>query len=578
MGITSSLITALSGLSTSQSEIDVVGNNIANVNTTGFKSSSIDFKTQFLQNFSFGSAPNGDLGGSNPMQVGLGVSAGAISTDFSTGSLQATGVQTNLAIQGDGFFIVNQGGQQVYTRDGSFQLNDQDQLVSSDGDLVQGYGVDANFNLVPGALTNLTIPLGTAAVAQATTSATFTGNLDSNGTLPSSVSNTTSQALFLSSGTGPPAGTDLLTNLSASAGGTPLFNAGDVITFNAKVGPVNSGTSITPQTFDVTANSTLSDFQSFLTGSLGINTSNNTNGNLTAPGATLIADPNPANTNAVDLDIVGNLGSENNINLSDDSISINSGGTTTTPFTWTNQSTADGESTTFTNMTVYDSLGTPIPVNVTASLISKSSTGTTWQFNATTPDNAGTGATTQTLVGSGTISFDNNGNLLSTTTPTLSIDRSNTGANPVLNVALDFSSLTGLGIPSNITGTANGSAAGTLTKYSIQQDGIIQGSFSNGVTRPIGQVVLATFQNDQGLVANGGNTFSTGPNSGTAVLTVPGTGTAGAIASGSLEQSNVDLSAEFVNLISASTAFSASSRVITTGEQLLQALLSAAQG
>src|SRR5271154_1267617 len=148
MGITQALTTALSGLSTSQSEIDVVGNNIANVNTTGYKSSSLDFKTQFLQNFSFGSAPNGNLGGSNPMQVGLGVSAGAISTDFTTGALQATGIDTNLAIQGDGFFIVNQDGLPVYTRDGSFQLNDQHQLVTSDGQFVQGYGVDANFNLV----------------------------------------------------------------------------------------------------------------------------------------------------------------------------------------------------------------------------------------------------------------------------------------------------------------------------------------------------------------------------------------------------------------------------------------------
>src|SRR5689334_21252181 len=113
MGITSSLQTGLSGLSASQQQIDVVGNNIANVNTVGFKSSRLDFKTQFLQNFSFGSAPNGDLGGTNPLQIGLGASTGSITKDFSDGSLQVTGVPTNLAIQGQGMFVLQDGTKQV---------------------------------------------------------------------------------------------------------------------------------------------------------------------------------------------------------------------------------------------------------------------------------------------------------------------------------------------------------------------------------------------------------------------------------------------------------------------------------
>ena len=96
MGITSSLVTALSGLSTAQSQIDVVGNNIANVNTVGFKSSRLDFKTQFLENFSFGSAPNGSLGGTNPLQIGLGVSSGSMTKNFSNGGLKVTGLQTNI--------------------------------------------------------------------------------------------------------------------------------------------------------------------------------------------------------------------------------------------------------------------------------------------------------------------------------------------------------------------------------------------------------------------------------------------------------------------------------------------------
>ena len=188
MGITSTLTTALSGLSTAQSEIDVVGNNIANVNTTGFKASTLDFKTQFLENFSYGTAPTGTLGGTNPLQIGLGATSGAITKNFTDGSLEPTGVPTNLAIQGNGMFILQDGAQQVYTRDGSFQLNSQNQLVTGTGQIVQGYGVDTNFQVVPGTLANVTIPLGTLTLAQATQNATFSGNLNAAGPLPTTVS------------------------------------------------------------------------------------------------------------------------------------------------------------------------------------------------------------------------------------------------------------------------------------------------------------------------------------------------------------------------------------------------------
>ena len=227
-GITSSLNTALSGLATSQQQIGVVGNNIANVNTVGFKASALDFKTQFLQNFSFGSAPSGNLGGTNPLQIGLGATSGAITKNFSDGSLQATGVNTNLAIQGNGFFVLRQGTQQVYTRDGSFQLNGLNQLVSGTGQLVQGYTVDSNFNIVPGALTSISIPVGQASVAQATTSVKIAGQLDANGNLPTKVATLDTPVYLHGAGnvsTTPPAGSDLLINL-ASANNTLLFPAG----------------------------------------------------------------------------------------------------------------------------------------------------------------------------------------------------------------------------------------------------------------------------------------------------------------------------------------------------------------
>ena len=169
---------------------------------------------------------------------------------------------------------------------------------------------------------------------------------------------------------------------------------------------------------------------------------------------------------------------------------------------------------------------------------------------------------------------------MSTTNPTGTINRTNSGALPTLAFDLDFSHTNALaGTSSQLASTfQNGFPPGTLTTFSIGGDGTIMGSFSNGLTRTVGQVALATFQNNEGLVDLGNNSYSAGPNSGTAIITTPETLSAGKLVAGSLEGSNVDLSSEFVQLISASTAFSASSRVISTSEQLLQALLAAAQG
>ena len=253
----------------------------------------------------------------------------------------------------------------------------------------------------------------------------------------------------------------------------------------------------------------------------------------------------------------------------------------TTPFTWTKNSKADGESIK-TSSYAYDSLGTKVNTNLTLSLLSKSNAGTTWQFYATTPDSTGTGAATQSIAGMGTISFDPNGNFVGATTPTVTIDRSNTGASPTLTFSLDFSKMSGLAGKSAIAAlpiqeSGGGSPKGTLTDYSIDQSGIILGKFNNSLSQVLGQIAVATFRNNQGLIDKGGNQFEEGPNSGTAIISAPGQFSAGTIVSGALEQSNVDLSAQFVQLISASTGFSASSRVITTSNQLLQDLLSAAR-
>src|SRR5579872_3187167 len=150
MGLTSALNTSLNGLALNETEINVLGNNISNAGTTGFKASNVSFQTQLAQSLSFGSAPSTTNGGTNPEQIGLGAEVSTIAADFGQGSITATSTPSDLAIQGNGFFVLNDGasGSQVYTRDGQFSLDSRNELTNSAGEQVMGYGVDSNFNLI----------------------------------------------------------------------------------------------------------------------------------------------------------------------------------------------------------------------------------------------------------------------------------------------------------------------------------------------------------------------------------------------------------------------------------------------
>src|SRR5687768_15401760 len=182
MALTSTLFTGLSGLDVNQTKLNVVGNNIANVNTVAFKASRALFKPQFYVTDSGGTPASGDFGGSNPSQRGLGAVVATIQKNFAPGAIEPTGKATDLAVEGDGFFVV-QGGEQKFTRDGSFIMNEANQLVTSSGDFVQGFGVDDQGNVIAGQLANITIPLGSLTRAQQTEAVEFQGNLNANGAI-----------------------------------------------------------------------------------------------------------------------------------------------------------------------------------------------------------------------------------------------------------------------------------------------------------------------------------------------------------------------------------------------------------
>jgi flagellar hook protein FlgE len=162
-----SLFSAVSGLRTHQEWLDVIGNNIANANTPGFKASSAVFQDILSQTLSAGSAPATNLGGINPMQIGLGVTLGSVTPSFLQGSIQTTNRSTDMAIQGDGFFIVANGNSRLYTRAGAFTLD-------ANGDLVEG----STGYKVQGASGNIRVNLGQQSAATPTSEVALKGNLD----------------------------------------------------------------------------------------------------------------------------------------------------------------------------------------------------------------------------------------------------------------------------------------------------------------------------------------------------------------------------------------------------------------
>ena len=264
----STLSTGLSGLDVNQTALNVIGNNIANMNTTAFKSSQALFTPQFYVTQQSGTAPNATFGGANPSQLGLGAQVSSIDTDFSPGSIEATGINTDMAIDGNGFFVLQASGGQQYTRDGAFSLNSNNQLVTSTGALVQGYGVDAKGNIVSGALQNVTIPLGQTTTAQATQNVTIQGNLNAGGNIATGASILTSQALTTGDGSALGNNTTLVNLFSTGATPAPIVAAGDTLTLTGTRGSAT----LAPESLTVTASTTVSDLLNFLNGGLGIDT------------------------------------------------------------------------------------------------------------------------------------------------------------------------------------------------------------------------------------------------------------------------------------------------------------------
>ena len=403
-----SMNSAVSALRNHQLRMDVIGNNIANVNTIGYKSSRVTFKDSLSQMLRGASGPDTSRGGTNPQQVGLGMDLSSVDTLFTTGVPDRTDRGLDVMVNGEGFFMVSADGTDngmYYTRAGNFDIDEDGNLVNADGLRVLGYKTDASGN-VGTEIGGIVVPLADSIPPIATTSVTMEGNLDSR--------------------------------------------------------------------------------------------------------------------------------------------------------------TADTALGRQTEITVIDSLGTSHKISLAFTKTGPNAWSVTPTTVADPPQPAGTAVN---------ITFDTNGKLTSGGSLSGSLALTN-GATTPLTFTIDMSELTQYGTESNaLMRSQNGSPVGVLTSYAIGQRGEVEGVFSNGRTKILGQIATSIFANPAGLVKMGGNLYRSSANSGDPQVNKPGTGGNGGLQPGALEMSNVDLGKEFTNMIVTQRGFQANSRIISTTDQMLEELV-----
>jgi flagellar hook protein FlgE len=317
---------------------------------------------------------------------------------------------------------------------------------------------------------------------------------------------------------------------------------------------------------EITADTTVQELITFMQQSLGIENDPAVGGN---PGGGITADSR--------IFFESNMGDKNELSIDEASFSLIVDDVPQgVPLDFTTTQEGNGEGST-TEMIVFDSLGIPLTVRLTTVLVGAETGATTYRWFATSGDNqVSTGI--DTTIGTGLITFDGQGTFTNATNSTISIQRLDVASVTPVNVDVDFSQLTAVSKQNGISdvqmSNQDGFPSGTLASFSITESGLLKGVYTNGVTRDLGQVVMARFTNSGGLQQVGDSLFSEGVNSGTPLRGIPGDAGIGAITAGAVELSNSDIGQNLVKLILASTQYRGGTRVITTAQQLLDELLS----
>lgn len=513
--MSSALWAGVSGLNASSKALDVISNNLANLNTVGFKAGTTYFADVLSQSIS------GGTGGS--MQVGRGVSVAEVQTQFDTGSFETTGNAMDVAIDGDGFFMVNDATDATYfTRAGSFQLNSDGVLVDTNGYAVQGKTITNG--VVSGTLSDIVLK-DYQSKPSATTTVSMGSNLSS--TTAAGGQYKTTQTVYDSLGSSHGLNTTFTKTGNATSGywGIEVALDSTAATAISRNGLI----------FDADGN-----MSGTYTGAMGAVTATSVGGG-TATGV---------------LNRPGMVYQTGTMTLTRGA----------TPATWT-VTGAGG----YTNASVVSADATTVRISLEGTdtpdvtLTLNNGGGAGWALG----DTAQYTLTHSATLGLNDIDIDFSGSTL------------NSGATigNAGHVTWDLAGANALNVTQYASASvirslsADGYASGQLKSLSIDSDGKISGSFTNGQISELAQLVLAKFTNPWGLSKLGSNLFGQTITSGSAIQDNPNNSGMGALTPNSLEMSNTDVATEFIKMITAQKAYQANAKVVTTEDTIMQVLM-----
>lgn len=536
MSLIKSLNSGVSGLKSFQTKMDTIGNNIANVDTTGFKSSRVSFSE--LMNENIGGNSGGESAPSLSNQVGLGVRVASVDRDFSQGTIENTGKTTDLAIEGDGFFVVNNGGQNLMTRAGNFTFNKNGNLVDQSGNYVQGYNANESGNVLSGGTTeNVRIDFENALPPNQTDEVNLAGNLNANTSTTQIVQ---AQSAFTDSSGNIAAGTTDINDLSQT---TSDLEAGDVIEVTYTQ---NDGTTGATADFEYgTDGTTLDDMVAALNTDLGAQ------GDLALVDGMLQLKSGSLGDSELDIDSI------NVIDNAGDADAVNFPGF---------QVTQEGETNTQTmSTTVYDDLGKGHSLLIDFTQVAENE----WEYEAEFADGE-----TINSGSTGTVTFDEMGQVTSGGNFNMEFEPGNGAGTTNFDVELGDSSQGTTFTQYSGANTAkvvsqDGYSQGSLVDISIDGDGRLQGVYDNGQNKNLAQLALGNVQNEDGLEMVGGGLFRATSAAGEVFIDSADNLSGSSINSGALEGSNVELAQEFTEMITSQRAYQSSARVISTSDEML---------
>lgn len=583
-----SLYSGVSGLKTHQTKMDVIGNNIANVNTTAFKASSITFSELMSQTSQRASGPNAatGTGGTNARQIGLGVKSGAINIDIEgQGSAQSTGNPFDIMITGDNFFVVNNGMENFYTRDGSFYVDGAGNLaMTSTGYNVMGWGVDETTGEIAQdtvsalrimSAANMTYP------PEATSKAYLSGILDRNDKDAVSANGKvvnlnffdslgysyTARVVFRQSGDSNNYSVELDKILDSVGNEVDISNVAGTLFGNEGSTQLKSNT----VSFDTT---------NYYWNGTQLRSRN---------GDTVLADLNDIFATGGDLNPMDQVGTQvaSTVQAQLDEIAKSYGyeGSTDEFLNLLYQTKTDAAGTTDGNLLsvqqllynkIADTNGTAVG-DQTSIPVPDSTAAVGDAFSFETAGRYYDGVSVAFNGDNGYFAGINGQANVSTVNLNLSLLGGNFS-----DIEIDFSDMTAFDNKGTSTvgatsgdedGVGSGRRLGDMIGVSIQQNGMIYASYDNGMTRLLGQIATAAFANASGLEKQGDNLYSATLNSGEFDgIGVDVTANGGYMSTGQLEMSNVDLSSEFTEMITTQRGFQANSRIITVSDTLLEEL------